>query len=220
MKKTKHQQLDKLSIQQREQLFQTYLDTRSKLKTAKKHNVAQKTVRRYMKRDKWLERIARLDQAVQKKTDETRVNRRLRNLKVLDIAIEDIYNQLEAARSVGETVVPIKLLSKLVLSQDILIGRGAGESIDSQQSPEVKQALELLEQLGPDGVRQLSTVLAERLAAVQSRRERPSGLLPDVGSGAYEPLPNGEMKKKVGRTGGKLKQEILAEEAAEAEPDE
>jgi hypothetical protein len=143
-----------------------------------------------------------IEQDVQVKLDTKIVNRRLRNVKVLDLAIEDIQGQLERAREGGlKGIVDPKHLSRLVVAQDHLIGRGAADEENVDLTPEAQEALDFLKSLPANAIVQLADYLATEL---QKEAAKPRGeavnpiLLPDTSSGAYQVGRDYALKPKDG----------------------
>lgn len=202
--KTKYTGRD-LNLETREGMFDLYLETRSVQAVANEYGISTKSVRRYKRVDKWDERVEYIESRIRARTNERAVNRRLRNVKVLDLAIEDIKKTILEAQANGITgVVDPKLLSKLVLAQDVLIGRGAADEEQPDLSPEAKEALEFLQSLGPKALVQLADYISRQLA---QQAQSPSGspysqpLLPDTSSGQMEISKQYEpVKKRVYKT--------------------
>lgn len=108
--------------------------------------------------------MAGIEKKVKHKLDIVISNRRLRNVKALDLAIEDVLEQLTKNKdneSFG--VINPKDLSKLVVAQDHLLGRGAADEEQTAISEEAKASLKLLTDMPADTIAQLANVLAEKM---------------------------------------------------------
>jgi len=150
---------NKVSLEQRERMFQAFMDLGSARAVSQQLGIPVKTCRMYEERDRWWERRERIESSVREKTDNKIVNRRLRNVQILDTAIDRIAKDLSSE----EVFVPVKMLPRLVLAQETLLGAGAADDEQAPMSIEAQQALNLLQSLPPEALTQLAGVLAERM---------------------------------------------------------
>ena len=156
---------NRLTVEKREKMYQVFVTTRAESQVMKRCGVHKRTVKRYRLKDNWDERIQAIEQRLQSRTDITIQNRRLRNVKLLDFAIEDIEKQLMTAREAGLAgVIDPKILPRLVATQDLLLGRGAADSENVNMPEEAKQALGILASLGADSIKQLAQLIAHKIA--------------------------------------------------------
>ena len=145
---------NRITLAQRERMFQVYSETGSVSRVAKRCSVHKKTVKRYKILDNWDERRLVIESSVQERADEKRVGRRLRNVRALDKAIEVITENLEVG---GE--IENKMLPKLIATQEVLLGRGAADDEVPDMTPEQLAAIELLKALPPGGLEALAELL-------------------------------------------------------------
>lgn len=189
----------KITQKLREEMFLIYQETGSKSEVKKRLKLSNKAVEKYYERDNWEGRLRAIEEKVQEKIDNQVANRRLRNVKVLDMAIEDVMSQLEGARAAGRAgVVDPKLLSKLVATQDHLIGRGAADELDRGITPEAQRALNILATLGEEGLRHLGELITDKVVDTDMEvlTSTPPRMLPDISSGSYELDSKFEVKRK------------------------
>jgi len=152
----------------RTKMFKVFQETGSVRQVATQCGVHIKTAKKYRVRDSWDARVDRIESKVQEREENIIVNRRLRNVKALDKAIESILGQLDDGADVDT-----KLLPRLVVAQDHLIGRGAADEEGADLSPAAQEALQFLLSLGERGLIQLAQVISAELAdkATQQRAE-------------------------------------------------
>jgi hypothetical protein len=189
----------RISLELREEMFSVFQETQSENQVRKRCKVHPKTVRKYRERDKWDVRVEGIQNKVQEKLEKRIVNRRMRNVQVLDMAIEDVLKQLLEAKAKEQSgVVDPKLLARLVVAQDHLIGRGAADEEQQDVPPEVAKALEFLSSLGERALVQLAEVIAQGLASQPEgpNGDEPQGLLPSATVGVYSSDHDGVVKRK------------------------
>lgn len=174
----------------REDMFQAYEASGGSIarvvKICKVHRI---TAKKWRIRDRWDVRLARIEVATEKKLEKKIINRRLRNVQVLDTAIEKIKDDIEA----GTADLEAKSLAKLVATQELLLGRGAADEIESTIPPEAIEAINILSQLGDSGLR----LLGDRLADA-------SGGAEEIGRIAEPPVLLVDHTGKVKRVGKKV----------------
>ena len=146
-----------LTMAQREAMFHIYQQSGSVGRVARKCSVHKKTVKRYKELDNWDERRGEIERAVQSKSDEKSIGRRLRNVLTLDKAIEAIADSLQNG---GE--IENKMLPKLIATQEVLLGRGAADDETPDMTVEELAALELLKALPPGGLEALANIIVNQ----------------------------------------------------------
>lgn len=144
-------------------MFNAYQESRSIAQVVALCKVNKKTAQKWRVRDNWDLRCDEIEAKLRKKMERKIVGRRLRNVKILDTAIEGIAEGLED----GMRLEP-KMLPRLIMTQDLLIGRGAADEEQPSVSPEAKAALEKLVALGEEGVRLLADSIADTLETQSS----------------------------------------------------
>ena len=98
------------------------------------------TVEKYRKELRWDQECDKIDKRTQSKLNTRSVNRRVRNIKILDKAIENIDEQIEDGVDVG-----VDKIHHIVRTQDILIGRsGDIDDGETEISDELRSALSIL----------------------------------------------------------------------------
>jgi len=178
----------RIDIQLREKMFMVYQETLSLSQVTARCGLHKLTAKRYRILDDWDARIERINKRIHKKVDVLAVNRRLRNVQVLDMAIEDIKEQIKIAQEKGLIgIIDPKLLPRMVVAQDFLIGRGAADEEHVELSVEAREALTFLTSLGEKSIIQLADIISAKLAEQATNRnmEVNHALLPDVSSGQY-----------------------------------
>ena len=167
----------RISLELREKMYTIYSQSRSLFEVEKACTVSRKTVRKWREKDEWDVRLHQIELRVRAAADSKETNRRLRNVKVLDKMIDNIKGQLTAEDAVE---VPIKLLPRLVVAQDVLLGRGAADDEQAEIPADVLAAIEVLSELGPKALSQLADIMAHNLSQGNATIETPdSHLLPD-----------------------------------------
>lgn len=188
----------RLTRKVREEMFQVYQETGNVNQVHIRCGIHSKTVKKYKRRDEWDSRIRAIQERVEKKLETKLVSRRLRNVQILDLAIEDVQGQLLKAkeRDIAGVIDP-KLLARLVVAQDHLIGRGAADEDDTAIPIEIKEALMFLAELGEVAVKQLAEIISERLAGMPEGQVRAlAGPLPETSSVDYKADYRGVVKRK------------------------
>lgn len=188
----------RLTPEVREQMFQVYQETGNVNQVKIRCGIHSKTVKRYRRVDDWDSRLAAIKERVESKLETRLVSRRLRNVRILDLAIEDVQSQLIKARERDVAgVIDPKLLARLVVAQDHLLGRGAADEDVSAIPAEIREALEFLASLGEVAVKQLADIISERLSVMSEGQVKVlTGPVPEVSPDDYKATYTGVVKRK------------------------
>jgi len=151
----------KLDPKKLQKMFLVYQEKRSVSDVAKRCGVHRKTVNRYREELKWDIQVDKIDKRIQSKLNNRAVNRRVRNIKILDKAIENIEEQLDDGENMD-----IDKVDRLVRAQDLLIGRaGDIEEEDKEVSEELKTALAILTKLDEKTIQSIGSYIVDSAGA-------------------------------------------------------
>lgn len=159
------QQPNKLTHLKRQEMFAVYQRTKSIQMVKRKCVVNRKTVERYRVKDDWDNRVDKIESLTVKKMDKVVVNRRLRNVQVLDEYINVVRDIIFSQKDNPDIeLMDPKVLPKLVTAQEFLLGRGAADDEIPEMSEEAKNALDLLKQLPPHTIAQIAKIISQRIS--------------------------------------------------------
>lgn len=139
-----------------ERAFTAYAQRRSCRDVKALLGWSKQTIERYRISGKWDKRCKQIDKKVNKSTDNKVKRRRVRNITVLDLAIDGIEERLKDKTA----VFPIDKLGQVVKVQNELLGQGGFEDEEQVVTEEVKVALKILSSLDDTALKALGDEIA------------------------------------------------------------
>lgn len=156
--KVKKHKAVRITLEERTSMFMAFQNSCSVHEVSRITGKSRATVDYWRVRDDWDERITRIEGRVEDKLEKKVVDRRLRNVQVLDQALDSIKDQLDDGKKVS-----IAFLGKFAMVQEMLISRGAADSEKKLLSESERAALQLLTTLGEKGIKQLGDALSGKI---------------------------------------------------------